>query len=214
MVHLHRDPDQQEILDNARRAPLTANPNHPVNRTIQSGKPTIIEQVTDEWLRSIALSDEHLHSTRQLGFHTLLAVPVVSGAETLGTLSFCRTTRPGAYTEEDAAVAMELSRRISAALVTASLYRSMREAQAAARSERERLRDLFMQAPAPILNLYGPEHIITLANAGYIRLLRKGSASNVIGKSLREVMPELEGQGSSSFSITSIERALLTLATR
>jgi signal transduction histidine kinase len=41
----------------------------------------------------------------------------------------------------------------------------------------------------------GPNHIITLANEGYVRLLRKGSEFELIGKTLREVLPELEGQG-------------------
>ena len=70
-----------------------------------------------------------------------------------------------------------------------------REAQAVARAERERLRSLFMQAPAPILTMEGPNLIITLANEGYIKLLRRESASEVVGKTIREALPELEGQG-------------------
>jgi len=194
-VHLHRDPIQQIVLAEARQAPLVPNPNHPVNRTIASGKPTLVEQVTDEWLRSVALSESHLDRMRRLQFHSLLAVPILNGEEILGTLTFCRTIHPEAFTGEDSAVAMELSRRVSAALVNVSLYRSMLEAQALARSERERLRDLFMQAPAPILTLNGPDLVITLANEGYVRLLRKGAASELIGKTLREVLPELKSQG-------------------
>jgi PAS domain S-box-containing protein len=194
-VRLHRDPIQQAILDEALRAPLAPNPNHPVNRTFASRKATLIEHVTDEWLRSVALNDAHLLGMRQLGFHSLLTVPILNGDETLGTLSFCRTVDPTAFTAEDSAVAMELSRRVSAALVNVSLYRSMREAQALARAERERLRDLFMQAPAPILTMNGREHVITLANEGYVRLLRRRSESDLIGKTIREVLPELEGQG-------------------
>ncbi|MGD0732884.1 MAG: PAS domain-containing protein [Terracidiphilus sp.] len=194
-AHLHRDPAQQPVLDAVRQGPLIPNPNHPVIRTINSRKPTIVEHLTDEWLRAAALNEAHLRGMRQLGSHTLLCVPIVNGAETLGTLTFCRTTTPGAFTEEDCAVAMELSRRVSAALVNVSLYRSMRDAQAVARSERERLRGLFMQAPAPIMTLDGPDHIVTLANEGYVRLLRKGSEREIIGKPLRRVLPELEGQG-------------------
>ncbi len=195
LVHLHRDAQRQALLEQARRAPLTGNPDHPVNRVIKSGKPILIERVTDDWLQSIALSQEHLASMRQMATQSLLLVPIVSGAATIGTLSFGRTTMPEAFTIEDVDVAQELGRRVSAALVNASLYRSMREAQAVARNERERLRELFMQAPAPILMMNGPDLIITLANAGYVRLLRKGLASQVVGKSLREVLPELKTQG-------------------
>jgi PAS domain S-box-containing protein len=192
---LHRDPLQQTILDQARRAPLISNPNHPVIRTVATGKSTIIEHVTDEWLRSVALNDAHLHSMRQLGFHSLLTVPIVNGAEILGTLSFCRTINPASFTEGDCAVAMELSHRISAALVNVSLYRSMREAQALARGERERLRDLFMQAPTPILTMSGPDLVITIANERYVRLVRRTSEADLVGKTIREALPELKGQG-------------------
>ena len=194
-VHIHRDPAQQIILEQARQAPLIPNPNHPVNRTIASGVPTLIAQVTDPWLCSVALSESHLDRMRQLRFHSLLTVPILNGEEVLGTLSFCRTIHPEAFTEEDSAVAMELSGRVSAALVNVSLYRTMAELQALARSERERLRDLFMKAPAAILTMDGPDHVITLVNEGYVRLLRKGSESELIGRALREVLPELKGQG-------------------
>ncbi len=194
-VRVHRDPIQEKVLDEAMRDPLSENKNHPVQKALANRTPTLIEHVTDEWLQSVALSDAHLRSMRQLAFHTLLTVPIVNDKEVLGTLSFCRTTDPEPFTPDDGVVAMELSYRVSAALVNLSLYRSMRDAQALARSEREKLRDLFMQAPVPIMTMSGPNHIITVANEGYARLLRKGSQSEVVGKTLREVLPELEGQG-------------------
>lgn len=169
--------------------------NHPVNQALDSAAPVLVSHVTDEWLRSVALNEDHLHCIRELGFHTLLAVPVRHGKLNFGTLSFCRTTNPSPFSEEDCNTARELGHRVGATLVNTLQYRAVREAQDLARLERERLRDLFLQAPVPILMMSGPEHTITLANKGYVRVMRRKSAEDVIGRPLRQVLPELEGQG-------------------
>lgn len=53
---------------------------------------------------------------------------------------------------------------------------------------------LFMQAPAAIAVLDGPELRFTLANALYLEVFgRRGKSP--IGKTVREVFPEIEGQG-------------------
>jgi signal transduction histidine kinase/FixJ family two-component response regulator len=66
----------------------------------------------------------------------------------------------------------------------------------AARAEAEiawqHLHDLFMQAPAIIVVLRGPQHVFELANPRYFQLVGQ---RNPIGKPVREVFPELEGQG-------------------
>ena len=58
--------------------------------------------------------------------------------------------------------------------------------------ERQLLHNFFMQAPAAFSILKGPQHIFELANEGYLRLAGK---KDLIGKSVREALPELEGQG-------------------
>jgi len=59
-------------------------------------------------------------------------------------------------------------------------------------AERSRLREVFMQAPALIAVLRGPEHVFELANAPYLQLVGN---RDVVGKSIREAIPEVEGQG-------------------
>src|SRR6185312_11651049 len=54
------------------------------------------------------------------------------------------------------------------------------------------VRNLFMEAPAIICVLRGPEHIYELANQRYMKLI---GHRNIIGKSIREALPELEGSG-------------------
>lgn len=57
---------------------------------------------------------------------------------------------------------------------------------------RERLQDLFMQAPAVICVLRGPNHVYELANPLYHQLVGQRT---LLGLSVREALPELEGQG-------------------
>ena len=58
--------------------------------------------------------------------------------------------------------------------------------------ENERLVTLFEQAPGIIAVLRGPQHVFEIANKSYIQLIGRG---NLVGKTAREALPEVEGQG-------------------
>ena len=65
-------------------------------------------------------------------------------------------------------------------------------ALAEAKHERERLYDVFMQAPAAIAVLEGAEHLFTVANPRYQKLV---GGREVLGRPVRDALPELDGQG-------------------
>jgi PAS domain S-box-containing protein len=58
--------------------------------------------------------------------------------------------------------------------------------------ERSRLASIFVQAPAFIATLRGPEHVFELANPQYDQLV---GHREILGKPVREALPEIEGQG-------------------
>jgi PAS domain-containing protein len=58
--------------------------------------------------------------------------------------------------------------------------------------ERVRLADVFRQAPAFMCVLRGPDHIFEMANERYFQLVGR---RDIIGKSVRDALPEVEGQG-------------------
>ncbi|MFZ5895761.1 MAG: ATP-binding protein [Myxococcota bacterium] len=70
--------------------------------------------------------------------------------------------------------------------------RALRERQATlekeAQVEREKLRQLFVQAPALVVILRGPNHVYDFVNAAAQRLL---NSDDIVGRPLREVMPDL-----------------------
>ncbi len=58
--------------------------------------------------------------------------------------------------------------------------------------ERQRFNELFLQAPSCIGVLKGADHICEMANPLFLKLIGK---KNIIGKTLKQVLPELEEQG-------------------
>jgi PAS domain S-box-containing protein len=58
--------------------------------------------------------------------------------------------------------------------------------------ERKRFYDLFLQAPSSMGILIGPDHVFQSVNPLYLQLMRK---TDIIGKPVKEVFPEMEGQG-------------------
>ena len=58
--------------------------------------------------------------------------------------------------------------------------------------ERARLTSLFMQTPAFIAVLRGPQHVFELVNPPYYQLVGK---RDLLGKPVRDIFPDVEGQG-------------------
>lgn len=58
--------------------------------------------------------------------------------------------------------------------------------------EKQRFMDLYQQSPSCMGILKGPNHVYELANPLYLKLIGK---TDIIGKSVKEVLPELEAQG-------------------
>jgi PAS domain S-box-containing protein len=71
---------------------------------------------------------------------------------------------------------------------TTDRVRAQREIAA----DRQRLASMFELAPSFMAVLRGPEHIFELTNRSYQRLV---ADRNVLGKTVREALPELTGQG-------------------
>ena len=87
-----------------------------------------------------------------------------------------------------------LSSGASALIETDMLRRAqaVQEANQALTEERQHLRGLFEQAPGFMAALMGPDHVFTMANGAYQRLV---SRDDLLGKPVREALPEVVDQG-------------------
>ena len=94
--------------------------------------------------------------------------------------------------------ARELIARVSTHVKMANLRREgvARESRLRADAERERnrLQELLARAPAAIGLTSGPEHRWVYVNEEYLHVAGRSSASDFIGKTIRESLPEMETQ--------------------
>ncbi|MFL5133202.1 MAG: PAS domain S-box protein [Microvirga sp.] len=67
------------------------------------------------------------------------------------------------------------------------------KSRAALKAEQDRLRELFKQAPGFMAMLSGRDHVFELANDAYLQLV--GHRRDIMGKPVRDVLPEVAGQG-------------------
>ncbi|HVU33387.1 MAG TPA: ATP-binding protein [Opitutaceae bacterium] len=88
--------------------------------------------------------------------------------------------------------ARELLARVETHL---ELSRLRKESAAAIEQERRRLHALLMEAPALIVVLRGPQHVVELANEHWGRSIGRPDVGALVGKPLLEVVPELRSQG-------------------
>jgi PAS domain S-box-containing protein len=72
------------------------------------------------------------------------------------------------------------------------LQAELQRQQEALRDAEARFRGLFMQTPAALCLLTGPDHTYELANPSYIELI---GGRSVLGKPLKDALPELREQG-------------------
>jgi PAS domain S-box-containing protein len=82
-------------------------------------------------------------------------------------------------------IVAETTKRVTAERALAAENRQLTE-------ETGFLRELFEQAPSFMAILRGPEHVYDLANGPYQRLV---NGREVLGRTVREALPELAGQG-------------------
>jgi PAS domain S-box-containing protein len=73
-------------------------------------------------------------------------------------------------------------------------YSRTKEAEELLAQERRRREDLFLQAPAAIAIIRGPDHVFELANPLYERIIGRPS-TELLGRPGREAIPELTEQG-------------------
>lgn len=160
---------------------------------VNSGEPLVIEDA-----RGHPLVRDNL-AIRDLNVIAYAGIPLItSDGHALG--SFCAIDdKPRRWTDEEIAILKDLSASVVTEIelrATARLAEQaiedrehlLRDLQV----ERERLRSIFMQAPAFIAVLRGPEHVFEMANPPYQQLV---GHRDIIGKPVREALPEIEGQG-------------------
>jgi signal transduction histidine kinase/CheY-like chemotaxis protein len=119
-----------------------------------------------------------------LSFIQLLAGQVASSLASADAYDMARRR------SEQLAEAVRLRQQASDVLREANAHLA---AEVEARTaERDRLRELFQQAPGFMCVMRGPQHVFELVNESYLQLVGHRS---IVGRQIREALPEIAGQG-------------------
>jgi PAS domain S-box-containing protein len=90
---------------------------------------------------------------------------------------------------------VRVSTHLKMARVRSEAAERERRLRAEADLERKRLRDSFILSPAAMALLSGPDHRFTFLNSAFLTLAGRQTIAEILGKTVRESFPELEGQG-------------------
>ena len=175
-------------------------------------------------VHAVANGEDAVHAAREMNADLVLSDVMMPGLDGFGVLRALRNdpktqTMPvillSARAGEEARVeglqagaddylvkpftVRELLARVGAHLKMAGIRTQATEMERRLRAEadleRSRLRDSFIHAPAAMALLSGSDHRFTFLNSAFLKLVGRDSLDTILGRSVREVLPETEEQG-------------------
>ncbi|MFF5277374.1 SpoIIE family protein phosphatase [Streptomyces sp. 900116325] len=97
-----------------------------ITQCVITGRPVLVNQVTDTDLQHIAAEPRGAALLAQAGLHAYLAVPLIARGEVLGALDLCRARNPLPFDPDDVVLAVELADRAAVRIDNARLYQNQR----------------------------------------------------------------------------------------
>jgi PAS domain S-box-containing protein len=124
----HEDPQKVQLAHelNERYPPDPEAPQG-VLRVVRSGQSEFYPDITDEMLVDAARDAEHLRLMREIGFVSVIIVPLVARGRTLGVITLVSAESGRRYREDDLELVEELARHAALAVDNARLYRGRSE---------------------------------------------------------------------------------------
>ncbi len=169
----HKDPEQVRWARALReRYPVDPNASTGAPQVVRTGQSEHYPEITDEMLVASAKNEEELAIARQIGYTSIMIVPLVARGKTLGVMTFVATESGRRYDKRDVALAEEVGRRAGVALDNARLHREVGQA-------RDQL-DIILQGVADGIIVYDPGSQIIYANEAAAQMTGYASAQDML----------------------------------
>ena len=125
-----------------RRYPPEPDAPQGTSQVLRSGRSEFYPEITQEMIEAAARDDEHLRLLREIGFTSLIIVPLVARGKTLGAITLVSAESGRRYGEVDLRLAEELARRAALAMDNARLYEEAQKEIAERKRAEEALREV------------------------------------------------------------------------
>jgi PAS domain S-box-containing protein len=119
---VHSDPDKLEMAARLRAFEGEDLDDQGLGRVARTGEPLLFSEVPDELLTAAAVNGEHLQLLRQVGFRSVLVVPMTAGARTIGALTMVSADSGRRFDRGDLEFAEDIAARSGLAVENARLY--------------------------------------------------------------------------------------------
>ena len=126
----HQDPNKVAWAHELqRRYPPDSDALRGVSGVLRTGQAEFYSEITEEMLTTVAYNEEHLELLREIGFSSVIIVPMATHGRVLGTITLVSAESGRRYEEADLGLAEELARRAALAVDNARLYEEMHGAK-------------------------------------------------------------------------------------
>ncbi len=124
LATVHVEPQRiAMIADLERRYPADPNdPHSAVGAVLRSGQPTIVAEVTEQFLDGVTRDESHRQAIRELGMRSLIIAPLIARGRTLGAITLINDVSDRRYGPQDLETARSLVDRAALAIDNARLY--------------------------------------------------------------------------------------------
>lgn len=124
----HADPEKLALgRELRRRYPPDLDRDTGLGGVLRTGEPQLYPDITPERLAAVAVDPEHLAMLERIGFSSALVVPLVSGLQIIGALTWVAAESRRRYRAEDLETAGQLAARAAVAVENARLHTARTE---------------------------------------------------------------------------------------
>lgn len=125
LVH-HRDRAKAGVCDALKRYGPRRDRRIPITQVLESGRPVLLEEISEEVLEGVAQSGEHRALIEDLGMDSAIIVPLEARGRCLGTLMLVSSSSDRRFGPSDLLVSQDLAQRAGLALDNSRLFQEYR----------------------------------------------------------------------------------------